>query len=83
MTLNGSTGVNSALQATQGLQPSGSPWSSFANAGGMICNPDLSQVWPTMTGWRGAQSNAMRGRGLTWAATGAPNTLTNGQFHAE
>jgi prepilin-type processing-associated H-X9-DG protein len=77
-TLNGSTGVNSALQATQGLAPSGSPWSSFVNSAGNISNPDLSVVWPTMTGWRGASSNAMRGRGTSWAATGALNTLTNG-----
>jgi prepilin-type processing-associated H-X9-DG protein len=44
----------------------------------MIANPDLAVVWPTMTGWRGAASNAMRGRGVSWAATGALNTLTNG-----
>jgi len=77
-TLNGSTGVNSAKQAVQGLAPSGSPWSSFANSDGVISNPDLAVVWPQMTGWRGASSNAMRGRGLSWAATGAPNSLTNG-----
>ena len=77
-TLNGSTGVNSALQAAQGLAASGSPWSGFANPAGMIANPDLSVVWPTLTGWRGAGSAALRGRGVSWAAAGACSTLTNG-----
>ncbi|MBI3866683.1 MAG: DUF1559 domain-containing protein, partial [Planctomycetia bacterium] len=77
-TLNGSTGVNSALQAVQGLAPTGGPWSSFANAAGMIANPDLSAVWPTMTNWRGATSAALRGRGISWAHSGALSTLTNG-----
>jgi prepilin-type processing-associated H-X9-DG protein len=76
--LNASTGVDSALQAVPGLKPSGGAWSSFTNAQGMIANPDLSVVWPTMTGWRGASSNAMRGRGISWAATGTMCTLTNG-----
>lgn len=75
-TLNGSTGVNSALQATQGLAPSGSPWAAGPN--GMIFNPDLSQVWPAMTGWRGAGSTALRGRGVSWAVAGSCSTLTNG-----
>lgn len=35
-TLNGSGGVNSALQNSQGLKPSGSPWSGYVNASGMI-----------------------------------------------
>jgi prepilin-type N-terminal cleavage/methylation domain-containing protein len=80
-TLNGSTGVSSALQAVQGLAPTGSPWSAYANADGVIANPDLAAVWPNLTGtitWRGAGSNALRGRGISWAATGALNTLTNG-----
>jgi prepilin-type N-terminal cleavage/methylation domain-containing protein len=77
-TLNGSTGVNSALQPVQGLAPTGGAWSSFVNASGMIANPDLNIVWPTMTGWRGASSNAMRGRGISWAHAGALSTLTNG-----
>ncbi len=75
-TLNGSTGVNSALQPIQGLAPSGSPWAAGPN--GMIANPDLSTVWPAMTGWRGAGSAALRGRGVCWAAAGACSTLTNG-----
>lgn len=77
-TLNGSSGVNSALQPVQGLAPSGGPWSAFANAAGMIANPNLSAVWPTMTSWRGAGSAALRGRGVSWAASGALCTLTNG-----
>ncbi len=77
-TLNGSTGVDSGLQATQGLNASGGAWSSFANSQGRITNPDLSVVWPTMTNWRGAQSLALRGRGTSWAHSGAISTLTNG-----
>ena len=76
-TLNGSTGVNSALQSTQGLKPSGAPWTA-GDAAGMIDNPDLSTIWPAMTGWRGASSNAMRGRGVSWAYAGACSVLTNG-----
>ena len=75
-TLNGSTGVNSALQPIQGLAPAGSPW--VAGPNGMIANPDLTTVWPAMTGWRGAGSMALRGRGVSWAAAGACSTLTNG-----
>ncbi|HVW01774.1 MAG TPA: DUF1559 domain-containing protein [Planctomycetaceae bacterium] len=75
-TLNGSTGVNSGLQPTQGLAPSGSPWQAGAN--GMISNPNLSTVWPSMTGWRGAGSTALRGRGVSWAVAGACSTMTNG-----
>lgn len=75
--LNGSTGVSSALQSVPGLAATGSPWTQYMS-GGVIVNPDLSVVWPTMTGWRGAASNALRGRGTSWASTGAMNTLTNG-----
>jgi prepilin-type N-terminal cleavage/methylation domain-containing protein/prepilin-type processing-associated H-X9-DG protein len=39
----------------------------------------LLQAWPTKSvTWRGASSAAMRGRGLSWAATAAGNSLTNG-----
>lgn len=78
MTLNGSSGVNSARQAVQGLAPSGAPWSAFTNSSGMIANPNLSVVWPVMTGWRGSSSAAIRGRGNCWAHSGAISTLTNG-----
>ena len=77
-TLNGSTGVNSARQAVPGLAATGGAWSSFRNGDGVIFNPGLDVVWTTMTGWRGATSNAMRGRGLSWAQASACNTLTNG-----
>ncbi|MFN0018028.1 MAG: DUF1559 domain-containing protein [Pirellulaceae bacterium] len=76
-TLNGSTGVSSALQPTQGLKVTGGPWTA-GNADGMIANPDLAAIWPSLTNWRGAGSTALRGRGTSWAATGAMNTLTNG-----
>lgn len=75
-TLNGSSGVNSALQAAQGLAASGSPWVNGPN--GVIANPNLSTVWPVMTNWRGAASAALRGRGTSWAHSGAISTLTNG-----
>jgi len=77
-TLNGSTGVNSARLSVPGLAPSGGAWNSFKNADGVIANPLLDTVWPTLTNWRGATSNAMRGRGLSWAQASACNTLTNG-----
>ena len=76
-TLNGSTGVSSARNATQGLKPTGSPWTA-GNADGMIADPDLASLWTNFTYWRGAGSTALRGRGTSWAATGALNTLTNG-----
>lgn len=77
-TLNGSTGVSSSLQSVPGMQPTGGAWTSYTNSAGMIANPDLTVVWPTMTSWRGATSNAMRGRGISWASTGTMCTLTNG-----
>ena len=60
-TVNGSTGVNSGLQPVQGLAPSGAPWS--AGPAGLIDNPNLSQVLPALTNWRGArQRRAPRSR---------------------
>ncbi|MDP1797702.1 MAG: DUF1559 domain-containing protein [Planctomycetaceae bacterium] len=78
MTMNGSSGVSASLQAVQGLAASGGAWSAFNNAQGVIANPDLNTVWPTMTNWRGAASLALRGRGTSWAHSGAISTLTNG-----
>ena len=75
-TLNGSGGVTSTKQATPGY-PGGGAWSAGVS-GGMIQNPPLEQIWPTFTSWRGANTNTMRGRGTSWAMTGACNTLTNG-----
>jgi len=77
LTLNGSSGMNATLQAVQGLAPSGGAWSAFS-VGGVIQNPDLNTVWPTMSSWRGASGAALRGRGVSWAASGAISTLTNG-----
>jgi prepilin-type N-terminal cleavage/methylation domain-containing protein len=77
-TLNGSTGVSSTLQAVQGMAGSGGAWSAFNNSAGVIANPNLAAVWPTMTNWRGASSAALRGRGTSWAHSGAMSTLTNG-----
>ncbi len=78
LTMNGSTGVGTTLGTSQGMPPTGGAWSSFANAQGFIANPDLNAVWPTMTNWRGAASLALRGRGTSWAHSGAISTLTNG-----
>ena len=78
MTLNGSTGINSALQATQGLPVTGSPWSSYKNAQGMVSNPDLSTVWPQLTSWRGSSDGTLRARGVSWAHSGALSSLING-----
>jgi prepilin-type processing-associated H-X9-DG protein len=75
-TLNGSTGLNSALQSSPGLAVTGSPW--VAGPNGMNANPDLSVVWPQLTGWRGASSDALRGRGICWAHEGMLSTQTNG-----
>ncbi len=44
----------------------------------MIYSPNLPPVWPQLTGWRGAASDALRGRGAVWASAGAVATLTNG-----
>lgn len=77
-TLNGSTGVDSALQARPGMKASGGGWSSCTNADGHIADPNLETIWPTMTSWRGASSSALRGRGISWANTGTMCTLTNG-----
>jgi len=77
-TLNGSTGVSSALNATPGLKATGNPWSGSVDGNGMISNPNIEALWPSFTGWRGSTSNAMRGRGISWASTGTMNTLTSG-----
>ncbi|HEY2839034.1 MAG TPA: DUF1559 domain-containing protein [Pirellulales bacterium] len=74
-TLNGSTGLTPGNGP--GITITGSPWTG-PSINGMIANPDLSLVWTQFTGWRGASSTALRGRGACWAAEGAENTLTNG-----
>lgn len=76
MTLNGSSGVSANLLAVPGLSGSGGGWVN--GPGGVIINPDLSLIWPQKTAWRGASSTALRGRGVSWAHSGAVSTLTNG-----
>lgn len=80
-TLNGSSGVNSALQASRGLKASGSPWGSYVDAQGMISNPPTATFFNTFTAWRGGNSTAIRGRGISWAFGGSINALTNG-YHS-
>jgi len=75
-TLNGSSGATSTKQATPGY-PAGGAWGAGVS-GGMIQNPPLEQIWTSFTSWRGANTSTVRGRGTSWAMTGASNTLTNG-----
>ncbi len=79
-TFNGSTGVNSSTDPHQGFVATGAPWTSFMQ-GGVIQNPDLQAVVNGASGsvtWRGGTSAALRGRGMSWAFTGAMATMTNG-----
>lgn len=78
LTLNGSSGVSSALNPTPGLKATGGGWSGYANSNGMISNPDLSLFWKSFNAWRGGTSPALRGRGISWAFNGSINSLTNG-----
>jgi prepilin-type N-terminal cleavage/methylation domain-containing protein/prepilin-type processing-associated H-X9-DG protein len=66
-TLNGSGGWNSATLVPPG---GGSPSTEAIDA--------ILAGWRSLTSWRGAASPAMRGRGLSWAATTFGNGLTNG-----
>jgi prepilin-type N-terminal cleavage/methylation domain-containing protein len=77
-TLNGSSGVSSGLNAVQGMLATGGPWSGYVDSNMMISNPNLGAFWTTFTGWRGGQSPALRGRGISWAFTGGINSLNNG-----
>ncbi len=76
-TLNGSSGLSPALNPVPGMT-AGSSWGAYTNSNGMLSDPDLSVVWPTLTNWRGGSSPALRGRGTSWAFSGAINSLTNG-----
>ena len=78
LTLNGSSGVSSGLNSVQGMTATGGGWSSYTDSNGMISNPDLEAFWTTFTSWRGGTSPALRGRGITWAFSGAINSMTNG-----
>ena len=59
-------------------------WNSSTLKTSSMTNPttqqadDLVNRWTELTDWRGASSQAMRGRGLSWACTTAGNSLTNG-----
>lgn len=75
-TLNGSSGVSANKQSVQGMAASGGGWSNGPS--GVLMNPSLEQIWPLKTNWRGASSAALRGRGTSWAHSGAISTLTNG-----
>lgn len=75
-TLNGSSGVAAGLLPAQGMSGSGGGWSNGPS--GAIENPNLATIWPQKTSWRGAASAALRGRGTSWAHSGAMSTLTNG-----
>jgi prepilin-type N-terminal cleavage/methylation domain-containing protein len=77
-TFNASAGVTSTKQSKPGYPGSGA-WGS-AVIDGMIQNPDLDVVWRAISNptWRGANTNTLRGRGSSWATTGAANTLING-----
>ncbi len=75
-TLNGSSGVSANRLSIPGLASSGGGWSNGPS--GVIENPDLEVIWPQKDSWRGAASAALRGRGTSWAHSGAISTLTNG-----
>jgi hypothetical protein len=68
--------VSASLQPVQGLAATGGGWTNGPR--GVIENPDLAAIWPLKTNWRGASSAALRGRGTSWAHSGAMSTLTNG-----
>jgi len=78
LTLNGSSGLSSGKNAVPGVTASGGVWSAWTNSAGMVFNPDLNTAWPTFADWRGGSSPAIRGRGISWAFSGAINSLTNG-----
>lgn len=78
LTLNGSTGLSSSLQLTPGLSVTGPPWNAYANTQGRVANPDLSLVLNSLTSWRGTSDGTLRARGISWACSGALNTLING-----
>jgi prepilin-type N-terminal cleavage/methylation domain-containing protein/prepilin-type processing-associated H-X9-DG protein len=78
LTLNGSAGLSSGLNSQPGVKVTGGVWGGFADTNGMVSNPDLSSCWSTFSSWRGGDNAALRGRGISWAFSGALNTLTNG-----
>ena len=69
-TLNGSTGWSNVNGSPNGITRSGI--ASTADLDALVAN------WSSLTAWRAVDSPSMRGRGLSWAATTAGNSLTNG-----
>ncbi len=78
MTLNGSSGISSNLNNIPGMRSSGSPWGAYQDANGMVANADINTFWRTFNSWRGGMSPALRGRGTSWAFSGAINSMING-----
>ena len=74
-TLNGSTGLTPGNGP--GIGFTGAPYTGPV-VNGMISSPNLLPIWQQFTGWRGASSLALRGRGAIWAAAGGVCSLTNG-----
>jgi prepilin-type processing-associated H-X9-DG protein len=75
-TLNGSTGLTPGNGP--GIGFTGAPYTGPV-VNGMISSPNLAPIWQaSQFTWRGASSEALRGRGAIWAAAGAVCTLTNG-----
>jgi prepilin-type N-terminal cleavage/methylation domain-containing protein len=77
-TLNGSSGTSAGLNSVPGVLATGSPWTSYVDDNGMVSTPDLAAIWTNFTSWRGGASPALRGRGISWAFSGAINSMTNG-----
>ena len=87
MTLNLSGGFTSppATQMFQGFTASGTPGPFapfFTGPNNTVNNPNLAVCWESYNGWRGVSGSAtdgtLRGRGTSWACSGAVSTLTNG-----
>ncbi len=86
MTLNCSGGFTSppATQLFQGFTAGGTsvPGITFTGPNGTCNNPNLSNVAASFNGWRGVSGSSsdgtLRGRGTSWACSGAVSTLTNG-----
>ena len=77
-TLNGSSGVSSSSAAPAGMMATGGMWTNYTDPNGLIVDPDLTELVPTFTRWRGGTSPALRGRGVSWAFSGTMSTMTNG-----
>ena len=78
LTLNGSSGVSSSSSDSQGMLATGGEWMNYVNSDGLIEMPDVDSFWNTFDSWRGGNSPALRGRGMSWAFNGSINSMTNG-----